>query len=284
MNATTQLLSSFLCEPIAMKPDRLALFVPSLVARLKSTAPQPMPQGYGLAPTGPVAVMPWDAPIYVVEGDTAFVMVKGPLVKGYDNFTTWYYELASIDRLQQAVSEIQLLDAVAKVVFVIDSPGGQSAGMPELADAIVALGATKLTVGFTGDTMASNAYRIGAACRLVFATRSACVGCVGTYIAFYDYSAYLAQEGIKLELFRDGDLKGLGIPGNPVDEKARAFFTGIVARSGGQFKDLVRARRPGIEESTMQGQWFDGEQAVDLKLVDRVVTGLAEVVAELQAE
>lgn len=270
------LLADMLCRPVSMLTDRHGALVLSLIAQIKGAAPLPRVEGYGMASGG---LPPWEQPIYHVENGVAFVQVTGTLVKGYDAITCYFWGLASIDRLQETTLELRDRRDVSAVIYLLNTPGGMSQGMPELCDAIRELDAEKPALAFTSDDAASNGYRIAAACRLVFATPSSVVGCIGTYIALYDYAALLAKEGIKLELFRDGEHKALGIMGYTLSEKDRAFLDAAVKRSGGRFKDLVRARRSGVAEETMQGQWFDGEQGVELKLVDRTVSGLPELVA-----
>lgn len=61
------------------------------------------------------------------------------------------------------------------------------------------------------------------------------------------------------------------------------FLDREVQRTNDRFVAAVRAHRPGVADSSMEGQWFDGEEAVELKLADEVVGSVAEVIARVRA-
>lgn len=285
------LLSDLLCSPVCMRADRLSAFVLPLVQQLSPRA-TPEQRAGALGPVRPISrisvsgedgdepdVMPWDEPCYSVEDGVAIVRIEGPIVKGYDNLTCWWYGCMSTDKLEQALGEIMTRMDVLAVVLVVRSPGGMATGTPEASALIAQLAAQKLVVAVT-DTMAcSAAYWMGCAAPTLFTTVSADVGCIGTYIALYDYTEMLKEWGIKLELFKRGKYKAIGVMGNPLDKAAREFLDRDCGRTNDRFLAAVRAHRPGVTDSTMEGQWFDGEEAVQLKLADQVVGSVAEVVA-----
>jgi signal peptide peptidase SppA len=222
-------------------------------------------------------VAPWDAPLYSVSNGIATVEVSGPIVKGYDAMICWFFGLLSLDRLQLAVAELGARADVAAVVFRINSPGGMATGTPETAQMIVALGEIKPTIGFTSDKACSAAYWLFAACGVCLAAPSATIGSIGTYLALYDYSEYLAELGIKLELFRAGALKGIGLMGKALTEDEKKFLQTSVDRINANFTGFVTARRPAISADTMQGQWFDGDEALERGLVDATVASESEI-------
>jgi signal peptide peptidase SppA len=276
ISSANHLLASLLCNPVSLRTPALFAVVRDLLTGAQLRADTGTDESDD-------ECMPWEEPIYEVIDGIAFVPISGPIVKGYDALTCWWYGLMSTDALQAALLEISDRADIAAVVFNLNSPGGCSAGMPECADQIVALGQQKLTVAFVGDQACSNGYRLACACSLVLATRSATVGCIGTYIALYDYTEMLTKMGIKLELFAEGDYKAMGLEGNPLTDKQRAFLQATTKRSNDMFTSFVKSRRPDVKDETMQGQWFDGEQGVALGLVDRVVSGLPEVVDQIRA-
>lgn len=228
---------------------------------------------------------PWSAPLWMLDPVTGIALLEicGPLVKGYDDFTAWFYECASIDRISRALDEIASAPGVRALVICIDSPGGVCIGMPELSAKIAALATRLLVVTHTSDCAASNGMRLAVAGSLFFPTASAQVGCIGVYIALYDYCAMLEQMGVKLELYRAGKYKGLDVMGHARTPEESTFLQDNVDRCNADFQTFVRSRRPGVADSSMQGQWFDGAQAVELGLADDVVTGLPEVLAKVAA-
>lgn len=221
--------------------------------------------------------LPWEVPIYTVANGVGIVDITGPLAKGYDAITCWAWGMMSTDRLQAALSDLAARADVSVVILKFNSPGGMAQGTPETAAQIAALAQSKLTIAFTDTLCCSAAYWMACQCEIVTATVSANVGSIGTYLALYDYTEYLANEGIKLELFARGTYKALGIAGRPLTDEQRAFLEGEVDRTNARFLAAVRAARPGVTDDTMQGQWFDGEQALAAGLIDHVVTGFNEV-------
>lgn len=221
---------------------------------------------------------PWEDPLYEIKDGVAVVDFAGPMVKGYDDITCWFWGLASIDRLQKTMLELGDDPQVRTVVLNIDSGGGMCMGTPELGDAISALNAKKPVLSFTSGMMCSAAYWSGCSGSQVYSTRSAMVGSIGTYLAVYDYSKYFEAIGISVELFKRGAFKGMFTPGTSLSDDQRTWLDDQIGRTNAAFTSHVRAQRGDIADSTMQGQWFDGEQAVELGLVDRVVSGLPEVV------
>jgi signal peptide peptidase SppA len=266
-----RIVADLLCNPVSMRSAEHFATVLAL------STPQAAVMGDDDEDT-----MPWEAPLYSVADGIAHVPVRGPIVKGYDAITCWFYGLMSTDALAAALDELTEREDVAAVVFDFNSPGGSSAGMPEVAEQIAALGQIKATIAYVGDQACSNGYRLAAACDIILATRSATLGCIGTYIALYDRTEQLKAAGIKLELFAAGAYKGMGLDGNPLTDPQRDFLQATTDRSNDMFVDFVLERRGAIAPETMQGQWFDGEQAVELGLADQIVTGLPAVLAALR--
>jgi len=226
---------------------------------------------------------PWERPLFEVADGIATVRVTGAFVKGVDDFTCWWYGLLSTDRLQADLAALQADARVRAVILRLNSPGGVSTGMPETADQIMALDAVKPVFAFTSDMACSNGYRVAAAARAILATRSAVVANVGTYIALYNQAEYLKEMGIKLELYRDGALKAIGLYGKETTTAEAEFLQASVARSGAIFKDFVRARRPDVQDEHLQGQWFDAAEAQTYGLVDLIMPDEASVRAEIRA-
>ncbi len=233
------------------------------------------------APGGGQDLLPWEAPIFSVLNGVARVLISGPIVNGYDDFTCWYWGLASSDRIRAACVELAGRADVRSVLFVFNSPGGMAQGTPETAAAIAQLSDAKQTVAHTGSMCCSAAYWMASQCRLITATLTADVGSIGTYLAFYDWSGYLEKAGIKLELFARGTFKAMGIAGKSLTDEQRKFLDDGVTRTNDRFLAAVRSARPGVTDETMQGQCFDGEQAVAACLVDYVVSGPDEIEAAL---
>lgn len=288
--SAARLLADFIAAPVGMLPQNHLALIGSLHS---GQAARPLAPRAGLTPgtqtvsewyTDDVAG-PWHEPLWTLDATTgiALLEIKGPLIKGYDDFTAWYYECASIDRISRALDEIAVRSDIRALIVVLDTPGGVSTGMPELAAKLAALAGRILVVTHTSDCAASNGMRLAVA-GLFLPTASAIVGCIGTYIALYDYTEQLKELGISLELYRAGKLKALTVVGKTRTEDERAFLQASVERCNTTFKDFVRSRCPAVEDSSMEGQWFDGDEAVGLGLAAGTVTGLPELLSKVLAQ
>jgi signal peptide peptidase SppA len=168
--------------------------------------------------------------------------------------------------------------SVLSVLFDIDSPGGMAMGTPELASKIKSI--TKPKYAFTNGMIASAAYYAACACDAIFATPSAMLGSIGSVLAVEDTSERAKAMGVKVEVFRSGDLKGIGIPGTSLSEVQRTFLLERVMNINQMFIDAVRQNRGAhISDDTMRGQSFLAREALNRGLIDGIVSGKADVIA-----
>lgn len=192
------------------------------------------------------------------------LLVWGVLGRAWSEMDRWWMDAIDVDEIAGA------LDKAADgstVVLWFRSPGGIISGIPETAEAIRKASKKKRIIVFTDDLCASAAYWLASQCETIHATPTAAVGSIGVYIAFYDFCSYLEKLGIKLELFKAGSLKGLGLPGNPLDEEAAAHLQDSVDEGYRMFtKDVLRNRD--ISKEAMQGQTLEGASAEAANLVD----------------
>jgi signal peptide peptidase SppA len=199
----------------------------------------------------------------VADGVHVF-LVWGALGRGWTEIDRWWMDPVDTDDLCTAMAAVPEGE---KTVLWFRSPGGIVTGIPEAGAEIRRLGETRKIVAFTDDLCASAAYWLAAQCSRIVATPTAAVGSIGVYLAFYDFCGYLEKMGVKLELFRSGDLKGIGVMGNPLDEAAREYLMDGVKDARKMFVKAVTDMRA-LEEATMQGQTLEGAAAKKANLVD----------------
>lgn len=180
--------------------------------------------------------------------------------------------------------QIQLVEARADihtVIFHFNTPGGMVAGAPEAASQILGLGLSKRTVAWCDNQACSAGYYLAAACGEIYAQPSADVGSISTILALVDQSRAWEMEGLKMEIFTDGNLKATGYPGTVLTDEQRAFLEARRDAVGAGFKRFVASRRPGVPAEAMEGGWYSGQAALDLGLVDGFHRDLASLVAAL---
>ena len=163
-------------------------------------------------------------------------------------------DLAKLDALLDEVSADTLIDTL---VLDINSPGGVVIGLQESSERLreLSAGGVRL-VAYTDYLMASAGYYLAAACDEIYCAPSSRIGSIGTYCAGIDDSRAWEMDGLELVLGKSGTFKAMGHPGKAWTEEEKTFMQESAEKEGSDFRDWVKSRRPGVEESAMQGQCF----------------------------
>ncbi len=174
--------------------------------------------------------------------------------------------------LRQAVADPN----VRAILLEVDSPGGSTYGVQELADEIHRARDRKPVVAQVNSLAASAAYWVASAASEVVMTPGGDVGSIGVYGMHSDLSAAMEKAGIRKTFVSAGEFKTEGHPYAPLTDEARAYaqrrvneayatFVGSVARGRGVASARVRAEFG-------QGRTVGAREAVRLGMVDRVGT------------
>lgn len=164
---------------------------------------------------------------------------------------------------------------VAAILLEVDSPGGESGGVFDLADRIRAVSSIKPVWAVVNDMAFSAAYALASAASKVFVSRTGGVGSIGVIAMHVDQSEKDTQDGVRYTAVFAGDRKNDLNPHEPISDTAHAvlkaevdrvyeLFVETVARHRGLDADAVRATEAGL---------FFGP--------DAVATGLADAVGSL---
>jgi capsid assembly protease len=207
-------------------------------------------------------------PLYA-DGPVGVIEVVGTLLKG----ATPYERLngaTDYDDLALDVASAMADPKIKAVVIDVDSGGGMALGAPEIADMVAELAAIKPVVAHTSSIMASAAYYICAGASAVTASRSGVVGSIGTVAQVLDITGVLEKFGVKVETFTpdQSDLKTAGYPTVPMTDEQRAYIKASVTETNNEFMGFVKSHRAGIENDSMRGQCFSGQNAEGRGLID----------------
>jgi protease-4 len=177
------------------------------------------------------------------------------------------------------------------VVLSINSPGGSVTGIPESAARVAALTKTKEVHAFVDAMACSAAYYIASQADHIAAAPSAILGSIGVYMAVLDATRNLEMEGYKVDLITAGKYKAMGSPFKPLSSEERAMLQSSCDALHADFRAAVKSGRRAatdagghqtVADSAMEGQWFDGKQALENRLVDELTgANLDEYVAAL---
>lgn len=207
----------------------------------------------------------------------AIVPVFGILGKHLDMMDTMCggYDIGLLQR--QAMALMNRSD-VQTVILHLNTPGGAAAGVADVANTLLELGSTKTLLACV-DEACSGGQWLACCADQIYIGQSAMAGSVSAICAIEDESKAYEMEGVKVDVFTDGDLKGAGIEGTSLSASQRADIQGRIEYIGGMFKDFVKLRRPAVKDESLRGQWFYGAQCVENGLADFIAPSLEHVIA-----
>jgi signal peptide peptidase SppA len=213
-------------------------------------------------PSGAVAVLP----LYGIISHRANMMsdVSGPRGTSTEKFTQAF---------RAAIADPN----VSAIVIDVDSPGGTTDGVAELADEIFKARGKKPMTAVANTQMASAAYWIASSAdELVATPSSTAVGSIGVYLAHQERSKAIDAQGVKTTLISAGKYKTEGNPFEPLTDDARQAFQSLVDENYGMFtRAVARARNvkaDDVRNGYGQGRAVSAQQALKLGMIDRVAT------------
>lgn len=224
----------------------------------------------------------WVRP-YDVRDGVLTIPVRGVLLNGFPfQFGGW---ATGYEYIRRAYDRGMADGNVNGIAFVINSPGGTVAECFDACDKMIA-GKTKPVRAFAAESAYSAAYAVACVADTIAVSRTGGVGSVGVVTMHVDYSAAMAEAGIKVTYVHAGKYKVEGNPYEKLSAEARtriqeriddmyAIFVDHVATGRGMEPDAVRAT---------EALCFSANTAVSNGLADSVGAlddSLAAFVAEL---
>lgn len=218
---------------------------------------------------------------YAVFEGVAVIPIHGALSKRSGLFDELFgftsYEALS-ELLIDALNDVD----VKGIVFDIDSPGGEVAGLFDFADQIYASRDIKPIWAVANEEAYSAAYAIASSTTKIFLTRTGGVGSVGVLATHIDQSGFDEKKGIKVTTVFAGDRKNDLNPHEPLGTEAAQVLQREVNRLYGMFVDLISRNRSLSHaqiKSTEAGLFF-GTDALNNGLADAMMT-LPEVIESM---
>jgi signal peptide peptidase SppA len=181
-----------------------------------------------------------------MRGSVAVINVTGPIFR-YASLFTAISGATSVEMLATAFRAALDDPAASAIVLNIDSPGGQVAGISELATAIFEARAVKPIVAYADDLAASGAYWLASAANRIVASDTAQLGSIGV-VANLDVRSkgpnvksyqFVSSVSPKKRPDLETD-EGRATIQERIDDLA-AVFVSTVARNRGVSEDHVRA-------------------------------------------
>lgn len=271
MRAYPHFFSKLFCEPLMLHAPTRAAFEKFLLARMGAGVAEALPPER--PPAGEKARRL--ARVYERQGSVGIVRIYGAIDKCLSEVEIECWggcDLADVDR---ALAQAEADPSIDTVMLEINSPGGSVTGVPETAARIARIRQTKEVHSYTETMACSAAYYLASQADHFTCTPSSIVGSIGVYIALLDESRALELSGLKVNLIKAGKFKAMGASFKELTDEERVMLQTSVDRSWAEFKKATTTLRP-VKEADMQGQWFDGSEALARRLVDETTIASAD--------
>jgi signal peptide peptidase SppA len=215
--------------------------------------------------------------LYAVRDGVAVIEVAGTLVHrgawlGQSSGVTSYEGLAA--QIAAAAED----PAVRGIALEIDSFGGEVAGVFDLADAIRAARAQKPVQAFVAEAALSAGYALASQADRIVVPRTGEVGSIGVVVMHADWSAALAEGGVKVTLIHAGAHKVDGNPFAPLPEDVRATLQAEVEG----LRDLFAATVAAGRGARLSAEAALATEARVFRGAEAVAAGLADELADLR--
>lgn len=213
---------------------------------------------------------------YVIEQRVARISIDGTLVHKLGGVSP-YSGSVGYDCLDKVIADAQSNKEVGAILLDIDSPGGEVAGCFDFARKLRKMGASgggKPIVAFANEMACSAAYAIASSCDAVMTTQTGQVGSIGVWTMLVDMTKGLTKNGISATMIRAGERKARGGPYEVADEATFTKLQSWVDETWDIFCGHVAETRPisAAAVKALEGDWFTGNDALGLGLVDAVDT------------
>jgi protease-4 len=166
-------------------------------------------------------------------------------------------------------------DAVKAVVLRVDSPGGIVAPSQEIYAEVKKFAAKKKIIVSMGSLAASGGYYISAPATLIYANPGTITASIGVILKLSNIESLMDKIGIKSYTLKTGKFKDSGSPVREFSPEDRAMLQSVIDNTHQQFVTAVaEGRKLPLEDvrKIADGRILSGEQAKNLKLVDRLGT------------
>lgn len=197
---------------------------------------------------------------------TALVEVRGEIAVDAE---------ASAENLVAALKSAFEDNNAQAVVLRMNSPGGSPVQAGIVNDEIRRLKAKhkKKVYAVVEEMCASGAYYIAVAADEIYVDKASVVGSIGVLVDSFGFTEAMGKLGVDRRLLTAGANKGMLDPFSPVNPQQVAFAQAMIDQIHRQFISAVkqgRGNRLKETQDTFSGLFWNGEQAVNLGLADKM--------------
>lgn len=176
--------------------------------------------------------------------------------------------------ISKALRKARLDDKVKAVVLRVNSPGGSSLASDVIWREVLLTKKAKPVIVSMGDYAASGGYYIACAADAIYAEPNTITGSIGVFAIIPNMKGFLNNKlGVTFDGVKTGQFADLGDISRPLTDAEKMILQREVNRTYQDFIKRVANGRHVSEayvDSIGQGRVWTGEQAVKLKLVDKL--------------
>lgn len=203
---------------------------------------------------------------------TAIIPVHGSLINRFGGY--YYGQMTGYNYIRRMRAEALADPDVERIIYDVNSNGGEAAGCFELSDESFELRGEKPTLAVVDSNCYSAAYAFASSADKISVTPSGGAGSIGVISMHADVSKLLDDFGVKITLITAGAHKADGNPFDQLSEEVRADIQADVDMTRDKFVALV-ARNRGIDEKVVrdtEARTYNAEDALALNLIDEIAT------------
>jgi ClpP class serine protease len=201
----------------------------------------------------------------LVVGNTGVLVINGPIVPRATAFLR-SSGLVAIDRLTEDFKALEADDAVEKILFLVDSPGGAVTGVSDFSQLVKA--SSKPTSAFVTGQAASAAYWIVSAVDWIVSSDTGLEGSLGVVLA---YNKSTSDKEGRIVSAQSPDKRV-----NPETKEGQAILQKQVNEIADVFVGAVAKNRGVSTETVLQdfgrGAMFVAKRALSVGMIDEIAT------------
>jgi len=166
-------------------------------------------------------------------------------------------------------------DTIKGVILRINSPGGSTSPSQEIFEEVKKLREKKKVYVSMGSVCASGGYYIATAGEKIYALPSTITGSIGVIMEQVVIEDLMKKIGLQPNTMKAGNFKDIGSPFRKMTIEEKRYLQGILDTIHKQYINAVSTGRkmPMPEALKLSdGKIYLGQQAKDLKLIDKIGT------------
>jgi serine protease SohB len=194
---------------------------------------------------------------------------------------------SQVEDLREEVSAIlQACQSGDEVLCVVESPGGVVNGYGFAASQLLRLREAGLHLTVAVDQVAaSGGYMMACVAHQIIAAPFAVVGSIGVVAQLPNFNRLLKKHEVDYREYTSGEFKRTVSLFGEITPKGEQKFLEQLEQTHGLFKSFVSRFRPQVDLSKVAtGEYWYGEQAISLGLIDKIQTSDDFVLEKLKKD